>query len=180
MIRYRTGYPLRRREHDSLVADLLCGAAAGLLGALAMTPVMTRLAKPLSRALDEEQKGGGKQEPATEKTARKLLEPVGVRVRGERKKKLGNVVHFGYGTVWGAIYGALWGRTRLAGKLFGLGFGTALFVLGDELGVPALKLAPPPQETPASTHLSALGAHWVYGATTEAAFRGLSRLAARA
>ncbi|AEI66236.1 DUF1440 domain-containing protein [Corallococcus macrosporus] len=155
------------------------GAVAGLLGTLAMTPVTSKLSGLLSRMLKEES-GGGSQEPSTEKVARKVLSPLGVDVQGKRKQRLGNLVHFTYGTVWGAIYGALSPRAPLLGKLWGLGFGTFLFLTGDEVAVPALKLAPPPQQTPASSHLGGLAAHWVYGATTETTFRGLSRLAARA
>lgn len=166
-------------RHDSLLRDMALGAAAGLLGTAAMTPVMMKLSGLLSRLLGEDSSGGGSQEPATEKAARKGLEPLGVQLEDKRKKMLGNLVHFGYGTAWGAIYGALWPRTSLLGKLWGLGFGTALFLMGDEVAVPALKLSPSPRETPASSHLGALAAHWVYGATTEAAFRGLSRVAAR-
>lgn len=169
----------RSSPHDSLLLDAALGAAAGLLGTLAMTPVMMKLTGALSRWLGEEQGQGESQEPATEKAARKALEPLGLSVEGERKKKLGNLVHFAYGTAWGALYGMVSPRSRVLGKLLGLGFGTGLFLMGDEVAVPALKLAPPPNKTPASTHLGALAAHWVYGAATEAAFRGLSRVAAR-
>ncbi|MFP2957596.1 hypothetical protein ACLEPN_07110 [Myxococcus sp. 1LA] len=167
-----------RRGHDSLPRDMAMGAAAGFLGTLAMTPVTSKLSGLLSRALHEESSGGS-QESSTEKLARKALSPLGIQVQGKRKQRLGNLVHLAYGTAWGAIYGALSPRAPLLGKLWGLGFGTALFLTGDEAAVPALKLSPPPRETPASSHLGGLAAHWVYGATTETAFRGLSRLAAR-
>ncbi|WP_426751095.1 DUF1440 domain-containing protein [Myxococcus sp. Y35] len=168
-----------RSGHDSLLRDTAMGAAAGLLGTLAMTSVTSKLPSLISRLLEEESSGGA-QESSTEKVARKALSPLGVRVEGQRKKRLGNLVHLTYGTMWGAIYGALWSRTPLLGKLWGLGFGTVLFLAGDEVAVPALKLSPPPNKTPASSHLGALAAHWVYGATTETAFRGLSHIAARA
>jgi len=165
--------------HESLPRDMALGAAAGLLGTLAMTPVITKVSGLLSRLLKEDS-GGGSQEPTTEKVARKVLSPLGVHVEGARKKRLGNLVHLTYGTLWGAIYGALWPRSSWLGRLWGLGFGTTLFLVGDEVAVPALKLSAPANKTPASSHLGGLAAHWVYGATTDVAFRGLSRLAARA
>nr|WP_254360457.1 DUF1440 domain-containing protein [Corallococcus exiguus] len=96
-------------------------------------------------------------------------------MEGERKKQAGNVVHWSYGTLWGAVHGALHERVPLTGKLFGVGFGLGLFLIGDELAVPLLRLAPPPQKVPAKSHLSALAAHIVYGTTAEGTYRLVRR-----
>ncbi|MCP3103473.1 hypothetical protein LZ198_31775 [Myxococcus sp. K15C18031901] len=76
------------------------------------------------------------------------LLPLGIEVEGRRKQQLGNLVHYGYGTFWGAIYGALMSRSRRPPGRSGLGLGTALFLAGDEFAVPALELSAPARETP--------------------------------
>jgi uncharacterized membrane protein YagU involved in acid resistance len=55
----------------------------------------------------------------------------------------------------------------------GLVFGAALFVLADEVAVPAFGLSGKPTEVPVSSHLYGLGAHLVYGISAEIARRGM-------
>jgi hypothetical protein len=165
MIRWNR-LPFARRREASLLKDALIGAVGGALGTFAMNQAQALLAK-----LGEVKQEDSQQEPATEVAARKLAEPAGVHLEGEQKKQAGDAVHWGYGTLWGAIHGALHGRVPLAGKLFGVGFGLGLFLFGDELAVPLLRLAPPPQQVPVKTHLSALAAHLVYGTTAEGTYR---------
>ncbi len=160
-----------RRSSRSLLFDILCGAAGGALG----TYCMGQAFKLAARLQPKQQEGAPQQEPATEKLARKVLEPTGLSLRGERKRKAGEVVHWSYGILWGALYGAMHGRVPYAGRLFGVGFGLGLFLFGDEVMVPALRLAPPPHKVPLNSHLSALAAHLVYGSTAEASYRLLRR-----
>jgi hypothetical protein len=162
------GYLFARRTRRSLFIDILCGAAGGALGTFCLSQVFKLTSKLEPK---QEQAPQEPQEPATEKLARKVLEPTGIHLEGDRKKKAGQVVHWGYGTVWGAIYGAMHGRVPYAGRLFGLGFGLGLFLLGDEVVVPALRLAPPPNKVPLPVHLSTLAAHLVYGSAAEASYR---------
>ena len=84
-------------------------------------------------------------------------------------------MHWTYGVTWGAIYGALHHRVPATGRIFGLGFGLGLFLFGDELLVPALKLGPAPLKTPLASHVSALVGHLAYGGITEGSFRLLHR-----
>jgi hypothetical protein len=49
----------------------------------------------------------------------------------------------------------------------GLPFGFALWVLGDEIAVPALGLGKQPTEYSPEVHADALAAHFMYGATTD-------------
>jgi uncharacterized membrane protein YagU involved in acid resistance len=56
---------------------------------------------------------------------------------------------------------------------FGLAYAAALWLAADEIMVPALKLSKTPDEYPLSKHLEGLGAHLVYGATTEGLRRAL-------
>lgn len=105
---------------------------------------------------------------ATVKTAVAVSEEVLHRpLKQEEKKPAGTAVHYIFGAAMGGVYGMAaehWDETRTgAGTLFG----TALWLAADEVAVPALKLAPPPQETPLAKHATYWAAHAVYGATTE-------------
>jgi hypothetical protein len=164
-----------RRPRGSLLTDILVGAAGGALGTLLMNPVYALSSRlqfqPQSGKPDEAEPS----ESPTEKIARRVLAPLGVHLEGAPKRAAGHVVHLGYGTVWGALFGALHGRVPFAGRLFGLGFGVGLFLMGDELLLPALKLTPPPKRIPLPVHLSTLAAHLVYGSATEGGIRLMRR-----
>ena len=81
-------------------------------------------------------------------------------------------MHYAFGTTLGAIYGALAEQRPQATEWVGLPFGATVWLLADEIGVPASGLAKPSTEYSAADHASALAAHLVYGATTE----GLRRI----
>jgi hypothetical protein len=173
MTRPTRNFPFFQRERESLLLDILCGAAGGALGTWLMSPVMQGVSKVMPQKLQQQagQQSQWQEEAATEKLARKMLEPFGIELQGEQKKKAGNFVHYGYGIACGAVYGVLHRRIPVVGKLLGLGFGLGLFLFGDELLVPALKLGAPPQKTPLATHLGALAAHFTYGGATEGSYR---------
>ena len=125
-----------------------------------------------------EQGGGGEgsesSEPATVKAAEKLSRAALQRDLTETEKKVaGPAVHYGYGTLWGGIYGGVAEALPFTTAVFGLPFGAALWLLGDELAVPALGLSRSPTEYPATTHLQALGSHLVYGLVVDLVRRGL-------
>lgn len=83
------------------------------------------------------------------------------------KEWAAELVHYSYGTGIGALYGAMaehWEDTN-AGE--GAAFGAVLWLVSDEVAVPALRLSKGPQEYPLRTHAMALASHLVYGVTTE-------------
>ena len=131
-------------------------------------------------ALDDIAVGGMKsrdEEPATATMGRLAHEAVtGREPEEDRKAKLGQAVHWGYGILMGGAYGAT--RTHSDGPdlVGGLGFGTALWALGDELAVPLLGLAEGPTAHGWSDHASALGAHLAYGAATATTANALKRI----
>jgi putative membrane protein len=87
----------------------------------------------------------------------------------------GPALHYGFGALTGAVYGALAELVPAVTWGAGAPFGTAVWLGADEVTVPALGLSGPPWESPPSVHARALGAHLVYGLTTE----GVRRLARR-
>lgn len=97
----------------------------------------------------------------------------------EFKTTLSNTVHWSYGTLLGGLYGALRGRADAVDAPGGLAFGTAAWLLGDEVMVPLLGLSKGPTEYPAKQHAHRLGAHLVYGlaasVVTQALFGLLDR-----
>jgi uncharacterized membrane protein YagU involved in acid resistance len=163
------------------------GLLAGMVGGLVGTIMMTQFQKAWASASEKMAKDDGasamqpgqetaheEKEDATMKAAGKIAALTGRQISHEQKKKLGPVVHYGFGTLQGGMYGAV---TELAGVSGGfvpsLIFGAALFTVADELAVPALGLSSKPREHPISSHLYGLAAHIVYGVSTEMARRGL-------
>lgn len=165
-----------RARREPLWKDLVAGAAAGAAGAWVMTPAAMALGKVLPKPA-KKPSGGGSQEPSTEKLARRVLGAFGVSLSKKQKAIAGQLVHYGYGATLGALYGALWPRVNWVGKLFGLGYGAALFVASDEGMVTALKLAPSPKTFPWTVHAKALASHLAYGLTADTGFKVLRRAA---
>lgn len=169
---------------DEHARNLKKGAIAGLVGGLIGTIVMTAFQNGWGKASqafkgnnnqpDQQQQSGPESEDATMKAAGKLSEAAGHPLSHEQRKKFGPLVHYAFGTAQGALYGAV---TELAdirgGLLAGVSFGAALFLVADEIVVPAAGLSGKASEAPLSSHLYGLASHLVYGLSTEIARRGL-------
>ena len=78
----------------------------GVAGTAAMTAWQDLSAKLMSSDGDEPQSGEDPWEraPAPAKVARKLLRAAGQDPPAEQIELLTNVMHWGYGTGWGAVY----------------------------------------------------------------------------
>ena len=85
----------------------------------------------------------------------------------EQKKIAGPAVHYAYGSMVGAMYGGMAELLPVTSAGFGLAFGMALWLLGDEIAVPALGLGKGPTEVPVDKHADALAGHLAYGMTTD-------------
>lgn len=162
---------------------LLRGIVAGAAGGLAASWVMNLFIAGPGKKLEElaENQNSRKQQPqedATMKTADAIVSTAtgGRHLSWEEKEKSGPVVHYAFGSLMGAFYGALAEYLPAAKAGFGTTFGTALFTGADVIAVPALKLAPPPNEQPISDQSMHLGAHIVYGLTTEMVRRSVRAL----
>src|SRR5690349_14702168 len=92
----------------------------------------------------ESQQGESKEdEDATVKTAEAISRNrFGHELSPQEKKIAGPAVHYGYGSLVGGLYGAVAEATPLASAGFGMLYGMALWALGDETAVPALRLGP--------------------------------------
>lgn len=58
----------------------------------------------------------------------------------------------------------------------GLPYGTAVWLIGDEIGIPLTGLAEAPTRTPLRLHAYSLGAHFAYGLMTELTRRTVRRM----
>lgn len=153
--------------------NIAVGVAAGMLGGLLATWVMSEYQALFSASSGNDEKD----EPATVKAAARISENVfGHQLTRDGKKIAGPAVHYTFGTLNGAVYGALAeaspGITAARGVLFGAG----LWLIADEVAVPALGLSKSPAAYPPSTHLYSLTSHLVYGFTTDFVRRLVGRM----
>ena len=169
-------------RNDIDTATVLKGAAAGLIGGLVAAFVMNGFQALLSKMASnddssEKQDSQEKDEPATVKAAETISENAfDHRLTKEEKEYAGPAMHYAMGGGSGAVYGALSELMPASTIAAGAPFGAAVWLLADEMAVPALGFSKAPSEYPASTHASALAAHIVYGLTAEAV-RGAVRRA---
>ncbi|MBX5480816.1 MAG: hypothetical protein IRZ16_03040 [Myxococcaceae bacterium] len=159
-----------------LLIDAAAGAIAGALGTWLMSPAQS-LASKLQGASDQKREQQvSLDKNATELMAIRLGRLIKKDLQGDALKKAGLAVHYGYGALWGMAFALLSRGARRLPFAAGLALGASLWLLGDEIAVPALRLASGPKKYPVSSHLKALAAHLAYGAGVE----GSLRLARRA
>jgi hypothetical protein len=94
----------------------------------------------------------------------------------EAKSILSQLVHWGYGLSQGGVYGVMHADAGFPDLSGGIGQGTLLWALGDELAVPLLGLQSGPTAVPPVQHANRLGAHLFYGVATAATTQLLRRL----
>ncbi len=112
---------------------------------------------------------------APAKVGKLVLETItGREVPIERAGTLTNVMHWGYGKLWGVNYALVAGRSGAPPVLrTGLVFGTLVWA-GDYVLLPALGIYKPIWEYDRATLQDDLTAHLVYGVGTALAFRVLA------
>lgn len=166
---------LHRSDKQS---NLWKGLAAGVIGGLAASFVMeqfqalwTKLAEGDKQQQNKQQQassGREEDEPANEKAAEAISEGVFDHELTKRERKVaGEAVHYAMGATSGAIYGAMAEVFPEVAVGEGLPFGAAVWLLADDVVVPALGLSKPATAQPVSTHAYALASHLVYGLATD-------------
>ena len=170
-------------EHETQAGDVLTGAALGAIAGAAATAAMG----PLTTYLQNHAPEPAKREetatserlgaPPTVKVAEKAADAVGTSLPEGRRSLAGNVVHYGFGTFWGAALGALAARWRTLPPGTGVALGILLWMTADEAALPALGLSGKHDEYPRETHVRGLAGHVLYGVVLD---RGLALLKAAA
>lgn len=113
--------------------------------------------------------------PAPAQVGKRLVEGLFERpLPPERARLMNNVTHSGFGVMNGAIYGLVVGSLRKPRIRYGLPFAVGVWSTGYVV-LPAAGLYEPIWKYDAKTLAKDLSAHLVYGLTTAAAFRALTR-----
>jgi len=118
-------------------------------------------------------------ESALETAARRLVEGLAQRgpLDAPRKERLGQAIHFGFGAAWGGLYGLVRASYPRVWSPAGVGaFSLGVWMLGDNLLLPALRMAGPPRNYPWRMHAYSAAAHVAFGAGTAAALAAADRL----
>jgi len=127
-----------------------------------------------NRQQQQNQKDDGKKEPATVKAAEAISETVLDHSLTKKEKKFaGPAMHYAMGAASGAVYGVAAEFEPMVAVGAGLPFGAAVWLIADEVAVPAFGLSKPPWQAPVSTHAKALASHFVYGLATDVVRRAV-------
>jgi hypothetical protein len=164
----------RKKREDKVWLSAVAGALGGLLGSWTMNQFqagMVKLQKPQPKPQGE---------PATVKVAEGISQAtMGHHLTPREKKQAEPLVHYGVGTLVGAVYGAMAAKVPVTKAGSGTVYGAAVWLVADEIGVPMAGLSKPPQQVPVEKHLEALASHLVYGLTVEGVrwLAGITRFA---
>jgi Protein of unknown function (DUF1440) len=159
-----------------LMKGLLAGVAGGLLASYLMEQFQAAWSATSEAMGSSKKRGGRKADPTTVKAANVISEKVtGHKLPGNYKSIAGEAMHYGMGASSAAVYGVLAEVAPIVTIGNGVGFGTGVWVLADELAVPAVGLSKPPKEIPLTIHLYALASHLVYGWITETVRQAVRR-----
>ncbi len=158
--------------------DVVKGAVAGLVGGIVGSLVMTGFQTLLSSLSEEEKKPKRKrEEPANVKAAEEISEGLfDHKLKKSEKEPAGEAMHYAMGATSGLIYGIASEIAPMTTVGLGLPFGAAVWLVADDVVVPALGLAKPATEYPISTHAYALSSHLVYGLTSDLVRRAVRDL----
>jgi len=154
-------------------AGLVTGVAGGLVGAF----VMNRLSSLWSAAFNSfcEAEGsrrqpaiGNEDVEATRSAAQAISKHVFRKTLSEQEMTMAApALHYGIGTLMGALYGIAAEWFPIVGAGRGTLYGGAVWLLADEIAMPALGLLGPLRKTPFSSQASALASHMSYGFATD-------------
>jgi putative membrane protein len=170
--------------------DVRAGIVAGLIGGLAGTWAMSQFQAKWSKVVDGDEPGsaGGRHDArdwqernedqnANEIAAQKVATATIDRPLTRQELEVAApLVHYAFGATMGALYGGLVEVSPPVRWLGGSGWGTALWMVGDEIAVPLLGLSRAGQDYPVEAHLQAFAAHIVYGVTADVVRRGVRAL----
>src|SRR5262245_52067631 len=159
-----------------IMKGLVAGVAGGLLAAFLMEQFQAAWSAAAQAIAPSQKRAGRRSDPANVKAANLLAEKVTGRKLPPTYKPLGGeAVHYGMGASSAAVYGVLAEVAPVVTIGDGAVFGTSVWLLADELAVPAAGLSKPAREIPITTHIYALASHLVYGWITEAVRQAIRR-----
>lgn len=191
----------RKSRRGNGSGDVLKGLAAGVVGGLVASAAMNGFQILLSRLFEGEERSHGAQslqqgsphkgvgrelqaegkdeatDDATERLANAISVSATERELTEREKNVaGTALHYAMGTTSGAVYGAVAELMPEVSAGAGLPYGVAVWLIADEVIVPAAGLSKEPAEYPLSIHVYSLSSHLVFGLTTELVRRAVRKV----
>ena len=183
---------MRKPIAKAIAKPIAKGFVSGLLGGLAASWIMNQFQMSTSKLVQNKHKPHGGQsvqegspqhgigaelqelgiddpdDNAAERTANIIAVKGFDRELSESEKHAGGEVsHYAFGATTGAIYGMAAEFVPEVTVGAGLPFGAAVWLVADEIVVPALGLSRGPKQIPLSKHSISLAAHLVYGVTTD-------------
>ena len=153
---------------NHLGKGIAAGILGGLAGSIALRAWTTAFSQVHAGTTVPDQNG-----PAHQVAALVVKQFTPRPLAGPERFVAGEIVHYAFGAVTGAIYGGLAEYQPWTTAGHGLLFGTGVFLAADETSMPALGLIPPPwTETPAA-QVEHWAAHLVFGVVSEAVRKAL-------
>ncbi|MFW5967419.1 MAG: DUF1440 domain-containing protein [Persicimonas sp.] len=171
-----------KSKKRSIVEEMAMGAAAGVVGTWVIGKVMAKMqqmskSKEADRSAASQEKQHEKEkDQGTALLAKRMLLMFGAEPTEDRKAKLGQALHWGYGITWGATYGVLRNRYPKLSWGLGLPFGVAFGVFSTEILLTLTGLAPPPPQAPMKRHAGNIAAHVAYAAAADGSYRAIERV----
>jgi hypothetical protein len=154
----------------ALLADAAVGVAAGYGATVVMEHAGSWLYEHVESADAREREQRLRDSMPTVVMVGKLNDRLGGRLREERVQKLGEWLHFGFGTAWGPAYALARRQTNIAPLKLGLLLGAGVSLVFDEGLTPAAGFSAPNRAFPWQTHARAFGAHLIFGAALATLF----------
>lgn len=165
------------RETRNVGVALLKGAIAGAAATWLMGRTTTWLYEREASEARQREDRAREGDTAYERAAERAAQAAGSTLSKAQRSRAGTMIHWATGIGAGVLYEALrqrWPKVA-AGK--GVPFGTAFFLVVDELMNPLLGLTPGPRAFPWQAHARGFAGHLAFGATTELVLEGLDRVA---
>ena len=165
-------------KSPTLALELLSGVAGGLVGAWVMKKFTKHFAN--RAALNSRLLPYDAQEWDA---ASRIAEGCGIRIVGralspEELKSGAALVHYATGAAAGAFYGMIAHGSKTRSRWAGVFFGATVWLVGNELFLPALGVINRDDYT-VSQKINALGGHLAFGLTTDLVCRQLVPIAAK-
>ena len=155
-----------------LATRMKSGFSAGLMGALAMDDY-NRLKIAITRSSVSPLPYGAQEWEATTRIVNSAAARIGWKPSPAQTKNGAAIVHYATAAAAGIVYGILMRRPRKASRWVGACFGTAMWLLGNELLLPAAGILERTDFTLA-TRADALAEHVIFGVSVDKAYRKLT------
>lgn len=150
-----------------MVSRTIRGAVAGLIGVAAMAGVITTLRRAL---LTSEQLAASRTHP--EKIVQTIADKMDAgELPDQTRRRLGDLIHYGYGAMWGAVLALVGSGREIRVARDGLALGLGLWAFGFNVLLPTIGAHPGTWTWKRREFVLTLSAHIAYGLATAGSIR---------